>query len=124
MLLFNRETVNFEGNWLFTGPSEIPHPDSRILHNMIQQRDDTDSEIDHIVRTRSVQRNYGAAGNHHETLGTLGGADKDHVPPTGITTTGNYTAGTVSTYATRTGTADRFYEAIEEEEDDEIQDNV
>lgn len=118
MVLFNRETVNFEGNWLFTGPSEIPHPDSRILRNMIQQRaDDTDSEIDHIIRAGSVQRNYGATPNS-ETLGTL----HDQQPPganTGITS--NYTAPTTgSSYATRTGTADRFYEAIEEEDEDSI----
>ncbi len=101
MLLFNRETVNFEGNLLFTGPGEIPHLDGRILQNIVQQHD-TDSE-----HAGSVH-NYGATNK--ETLGTL---NNGRVTFSQInTTTSNYTRS--GTY-TRTTSTNGFYE--EEEQD-------
>ena len=70
MFVFNRETVSFEGNWLFTGPGEIPHPDGRILRDIIDHHDTSDSEPEGArrARVRSV-RQYGAI--NRETLGTL-----------------------------------------------------
>ena len=104
--MFNRETVNFEGNLLFTGPGEIPHPDGRILQNIVQQHD-TDSE-----RGGSVQH-YGATNK--ETLGTL---NNGRVTFSQINTaTSNYTR--TDTYNTRTTSTNGDF--FEEEED---QDNV
>ncbi len=70
LFVFNRETVNFEGNWLFTGPGEIPHPDDRILRDIIDHHDTTDSEPEGFRRARVLSvRHYGAI--NRETLGTL-----------------------------------------------------
>ena len=69
--MFKRNTVTFEGNWLFTGPGEIPHSDDRILRNMVRHvnRADTSSEGS-VYRNVDVAMhpNYGAT---HETLGTV-----------------------------------------------------
>ena len=95
--------VKFEGNWLFTGPSEVPHPDDRILRDIVQHRD-TDSEPGNLGRTNSV-RNY---GSNKETLGTLNNGNGHTSLSQVNTTTSNYT---------RTETAHGFYDAIEEEQD-------
>ena len=112
MRVFNRDSVNFEGNLLFTGPGEIPHHDHRILRDIAQQ--DTDSETGGSGHGAEPGiKNYGST---RETLGTR----------EGITTT----LSTVSTYtrcdtgSTRNGTNTHIISERCLYDDKEEQDNV
>ena len=64
-ILFNRERVCFEGNWLFTGPREIAHVDidSAEIQALI-----ADNQRHQTVQSHASNRSYGAT--IHETLGT------------------------------------------------------
>ena len=55
--------MNFEGNLLFTGPGEIPHPDDRLMRE-IARVDDDDEYRSSLSEAFSHHNNYGAVNRH------------------------------------------------------------
>ena len=78
--------MNFEGNLLFTGPGEIPHPDDRLMREIAQVSDD-DGYRSNLSGAFGQHNNYGALNRNvpRETLGTIN-TDSDETPLNTIST--------------------------------------
>ena len=79
--------MNFEGNLLFTGPGEIPHPDDRLMREIAQVTDDDDGYRSNLSGAFGQHNNYGALNRNvpRETLGTVN-TDSDETPLNTIST--------------------------------------
>ena len=56
--------MNFEGNLLFTGPGEIPHPDDRLMREIARVNDDDDEYRSSLSEAFSHHNNYGAVNRN------------------------------------------------------------
>lgn len=75
ILLFKRESLQFEGNWLLTSPNENQRQPIAIAnHNARRFNNNLSSSQQRLVSQPSPQperNHYGAVTPHRETLGTV-----------------------------------------------------
>lgn len=75
-IVFNREQLQFEGNLLFTGPSEIPHPTGNIMPSSLlppstQQQPQTIDIRNDTSKTCVTYAEHAQYGGNRETMGSI-----------------------------------------------------